>query len=69
MNLDSKIYIAGHQGMVGSAILRKLNEIGYQNIVLYTSKQLDLRNQEATRQFFEKENLSMYSWQQQKLVV
>ncbi len=56
MNLDAKIYIAGHQGMVGSAILRKLKEIGYSNFVLYTSQQLDLRNQEATKQFFEKES-------------
>ena len=55
MNLDAKIYIAGHQGMVGSAILRKLQEAGYRNFILYTSQQLDLRNQEATRQFFEKE--------------
>ncbi len=55
MNLDAKIYIAGHQGMVGSAILRELTKVGYRNFILFNSKQLDLRNQEATKQFFEKE--------------
>ena len=55
MELNDRIYIAGHQGMVGSAIHRKLSEIGYKNFILRTSKELDLRNQEATRTFFEKE--------------
>jgi len=55
MELNDRIYIAGHQGMVGSAIHRKLNQIGYKNFILRTSKELDLRNQEATRVFFEKE--------------
>jgi len=45
MNKNSKIYVAGHRGMVGSAIVRKLKEKGYNNLVLRTSKELDLRRQ------------------------
>ena len=45
MNKDSKIYIAGHRGMVGSAILRKLKSEGYTNQLFFTSKELDLRDQ------------------------
>ena len=55
MNLDSKIYLAGHQGLVGSNILKKLNDLGYKNIVTKTFVELDLRNQQATQDFFEKE--------------
>ena len=55
MNLDSKIYVAGHRGLVGSAIMRKLKEKGYTNLVKRTSRQLDLRNQGATERFFKKE--------------
>jgi GDP-L-fucose synthase len=55
MNLQDKIYIAGHRGMVGSAILRKLKEKGYTNFVLKTSSELDLRNQQAVIDFFAKE--------------
>jgi len=51
----SKIYIAGHTGMVGSAILRKLKQEGYTNFVLRTSKELDLRNQNAVNDFFQAE--------------
>jgi len=50
---DSKIYIAGHRGMVGSAIYRKLQEKGFYNFVLKTSKELDLRNQQAVSDFFQ----------------
>ncbi len=52
---DSKIYIAGHRGLVGSAIHRGLIERGYTNIVCRTSAELDLRCQSATRAFFESE--------------
>ena len=52
MNQASKIYIAGHRGMVGSAILRNLTQKGYQNIVTRTSAELDLRNQQAVNDFF-----------------
>lgn len=50
-----KIYIAGHKGMVGSAILRRMESEGYGNFVLRTSKELDLRNQQAVRDFFKQE--------------
>jgi GDP-L-fucose synthase len=52
MNKQSKIYIAGHRGMVGSAIVRKLQAAGYTNLVYRTSKELDLRNQQAVTDFF-----------------
>ncbi len=55
MNKDSKIYIAGHRGMVGSAIHRKLNASGFTNLILKTSTELDLRNQQAVSDFFETE--------------
>ena len=55
MEKDSKIYIAGHRGMVGSAIHRKLQEKGFNNFVLRTSKELDLRNQQAVANFFQTE--------------
>lgn len=52
MNKDSKIYIAGHRGLVGSAILKKLTEEGYTNIITRGSTILDLRNQESVNNFF-----------------
>ena len=52
---ESKIYIAGHRGMVGSAILRKLQKEGHTNFVLRTSDELNLTNQQAVFDFFEKE--------------
>lgn len=55
MNKDSKIYIAGHRGMVGSAILKNLQQKGFSNIIYKTSNELDLRNQQAVNDFFEKE--------------
>ncbi|RXM43977.1 GDP-L-fucose synthase [Flavobacterium sp. YO64] len=55
MNLEDKIYIAGHRGMVGSAILRQLKAEGYTNFVLKTSSELDLRDQQAVTDFFKKE--------------
>ncbi|REE01627.1 GDP-L-fucose synthase [Marinoscillum furvescens] len=55
MNTNSKIYIAGHQGMVGSAIVRKLQNEGYTNLVYRTSKELDLTDQSAVKAFFESE--------------
>ena len=53
MKKDSKIYIAGHRGMVGAAILRKLKMEGFENFILKTSTELDLRNQQAVADFFE----------------
>ncbi len=55
MELTAKIYIAGHRGMVGSAIMKKLKEKGYNNIVTKTHKELDLTNQQAVNQFFQQE--------------
>src|SRR6188768_1326799 len=55
MNKNSKIYIAGHRGMVGSAIYRKLEKEGYTNITIRTSSELDLRNQQAVADFFAQE--------------
>ena len=55
MNKDSKIYVAGHRGMVGSAILRELHRQGYENIVIRTHAELDLTRQEAVESFFVKE--------------
>tara|TARA_B100001540_G_C15811349_1_gene644685 strand:- start:1811 stop:2749 length:939 start_codon:yes stop_codon:yes gene_type:complete len=52
---DSKIYIAGHNGMVGSAIFRLLKSEGYYNLILRTSSDLDLREQDHVKEFFEKE--------------
>jgi GDP-L-fucose synthase len=55
MEKTAKIYIAGHRGMVGSGLERKLRKEGYDNIVTKTSSELDLRNQRAVNDFFEKE--------------
>ena len=55
MDTASKIYVAGHRGLVGSAILRALQKKGYGNICTRTSKELDLRRQEEAEAFFEKE--------------
>lgn len=55
MQVHDKIYVAGHGGLVGSAIIRELNAQGYTNIVVRTSKELDLRNKEAVMRFFAQE--------------
>lgn len=55
MNKESRIYIAGHTGLVGSAIYRKLVSEGYSNLLVQTSKQLDLRIQQLVNRFFEQE--------------
>ena len=55
MNTTDKIYIAGHRGMVGSAIVRKLEKEGYVNLLTKTSAEMDLRDQQAVNKFFEKE--------------
>jgi GDP-L-fucose synthase len=52
MQQHDKIYVAGHRGMVGSAIVRKLQQEGYTNLILRTSKELDLRNQQKVFDFF-----------------
>ena len=55
MKKNSKIYLAGHRGLVGSAILRNLKERGYNNFIFKSSKELDLRNQKDTTDFIKKE--------------
>lgn len=55
MEHGAKIFVAGHRGMVGSAIVRKLEQAGYRNLLLKTSSELDLRNQAAVAAFFEQE--------------
>ena len=52
MNKEDKVYIAGHRGMVGSAILRRLEKEGFTNFLLRGSKELDLRSQPAVATFF-----------------
>ena len=56
MEKDAKIYVAGHRGLVGSAIMRKLKSEGYNNIVHRTSSELDLRRQEDVEEFFAQES-------------
>ena len=55
MNLNDKIYIAGHRGLVGSAIARQLEERGFVNLIMRTHKELDLLNQEQVKSFFKQE--------------
>src|SRR5690606_32194458 len=55
MEKNAKIFVAGHRGMVGSAIKRRLEKEGYRNIVVRTSKELDLRDQAAVRSVVERE--------------
>lgn len=55
MEKNSKIYVAGHRGLVGSAIVRKLQKEGFNNLLLRLSSDLDLRNQQAVQSFFEAE--------------
>ena len=55
MDKNAKIYVAGHRGMVGSAIVRELERQGYHNLVLRTHKELDLTRQDQVEKFFEEE--------------
>lgn len=55
LNKDSKIYVAGHNGLVGSAIVRSLKEKGYENIIKKTHRELDLTNQDDVEKFFQSE--------------
>ena len=51
LNKNDKIYVAGHRGLVGSAIVRNLKSKGYENVIGRTHKELDLTNQAAVREF------------------
>ena len=55
MEKQSRVYVAGHRGMVGSAIMRKLQSEGFENLITMTSSELDLRNQHAVNEFFDQE--------------
>ena len=55
MNFNDKIYIAGHRGLVGSAIVRQLEARGFTNLLMRTHKELDLTNQERVQNFFKHE--------------
>lgn len=55
MELNSKIYVAGHRGLVGSALVRQLQNLGYSNLVVRTHHELDLTNQNSVREFFRQE--------------
>ena len=52
ININSKVFIAGHNGMLGSSILRELKKKGYKKLITIDKKKLDLRNQNAVRKFF-----------------
>ena len=71
MNLkkETKIYIAGHKGMVGSAVWRALESKGYSNLIGKTSAELDLRNQQAVLDFYTMNNQVWLLMLQQKLEV
>ncbi|WP_317196769.1 GDP-L-fucose synthase family protein [Hymenobacter piscis] len=56
MHPDARIYVAGHRGMVGAALVRRLHEAGYHNLILRTSRELDLRDCAAVEDFFALEN-------------
>jgi GDP-L-fucose synthase len=58
-NLDNTIYVAGHRGMVGSAIVRRLQALGYKNIVTATHTELDLTDQAAVRAFFARQRIDV----------
>ncbi len=66
MNKDAKIYVAGHRGMVGSAIVRRLQSAGYSNLVVRTSSELDLTQQAAVTDFLHPKSPTTFSWRLQK---
>jgi GDP-L-fucose synthase len=59
MEQQARIYVAGHRGMVGSAIVRELHKLGYYNIVTRTSAELDLRNQADVDAFYRKSSSAL----------
>ena len=65
MTLDknAKIYVAGHRGLVGSAIWRNLQNRGYTNLIGRTHRELDLTDQLAVKRFFDEENPERWYWQ------
>ena len=59
INKNSKIFLAGHKGLVGGAIFRRLKLLGYKNIITITKKKLDLRDQKKVFLFIKKKNLKL----------
>jgi GDP-L-fucose synthase len=59
MDKNARIYVAGHRGMVGSALVRRLTSEGYRNIITRTRSQLDLTDQVGVNMFFEKESIDV----------
>ena len=60
MEKNSKIYVAGHTGLVGKAIITKLQKLGFSNILIRNHNELDLKNQNETNEFLSKKNLIMF---------
>ena len=60
INKNSKIFVAGHNGLVGSAIVRKLKEKGYKKIITINKSKLDLTNQNKVYNFLKKKNQSLF---------
>ena len=58
INIHSKIFIAGHKGMLGSSLLRVLSKKGYKNLITIDKKKLDLRNQQSVKKFLKKKKTS-----------
>lgn len=69
MEKNAKIYVAGHRGMVGSAIVRELERQGYTNIITRTHKELDLCRQDVVEKFFAEEKPEYVFLLQQRLAV
>lgn len=59
MDKNARIFVAGHRGMVGSALVRRLTDAGYKNIITRTRSQLDLTDQVGVNMFFEKESIDV----------
>jgi GDP-L-fucose synthase len=68
INKKSRIFVTGHKGLVGSAVVRRLNHYGYKNILNAEKKKLDLRNQKQVFNFFKKKKLMLSLMQPEKLV-
>ena len=68
ININSKIFIAGHNGMLGSSILRIFKKKGYRKLITINKKKLDLRNQKSVEKFIKKKNQMQSLLQLQKLV-